>query len=621
MPTLRRDNTSAGFISGNPVLAAGEHGYETDTEASKIGDGVTAWADLPYSGANPTFAALNASFVKAPAVSPTYLGMTPGYDPAASNGMRWFTADEQTARTLGYVIVTDPQWGGIDLTGAVDATAAVQAAATAAGNAQKTLWFPPTPAGYINIAGTVNLVVGKANRWVGSGRGATGGTTGTTLRKTNNGTLLAGVGTGVTTATRVRFDIRDMTLTGAGGSGVLVKLQRVYDSNLDGLRITGQADTLLQATEWFNCNVDKTFFQNGGNGTTSPAVLLDGAADTTNGASGNTISFTACEWEANTGTDLRITGCPGGGIGAGQDWTIGVQFTNCKLERNTGSYPLVDLDRAGGVEFTGGFMHLGPSATGPHIIQSGSACIPSRPNGFANTHISGNKWDGSGTSGDAAVPYFVDHTVGSMLFSNVSMNGNPTTAFFHVGSGVGINDLRLSNVPVTDRSKLIFDERSGSTMNYGSREVPARYVQQGATVIAPTLSADQVVYKMLQSVRTDWAGNVTIPSDASYNRPIRVRVFWYSPATTGNVRLEAKAKPGLQGGSTSIATAAETQAVVLTVPATANQLVQTSFTFAATANPGQIVPITLSRNGADATDTVANDVRIYQVELRYERSF
>jgi lysophospholipase L1-like esterase len=62
MPTLRRDNTSAGFISGNPVLAAGEHGYETDTEASKIGDGVTAWADLPYSGANPTFAALNATY-------------------------------------------------------------------------------------------------------------------------------------------------------------------------------------------------------------------------------------------------------------------------------------------------------------------------------------------------------------------------------------------------------------------------------------------------------------------------------------------------------------------------------------------------------------------------------
>jgi YD repeat-containing protein len=76
MPTLRRDNTSAGFISGNPVLAAGEHGYETDTEASKIGDGVTAWADLPYSGANPTFAALNATFARVfePSASIVYDG-------------------------------------------------------------------------------------------------------------------------------------------------------------------------------------------------------------------------------------------------------------------------------------------------------------------------------------------------------------------------------------------------------------------------------------------------------------------------------------------------------------------------------------------------------------------
>jgi lysophospholipase L1-like esterase len=64
MPNLRRDNTSAGFISGNPVLAAGEHGYETDTEASKIGDGVTPWADLPYTGANPTYATLNPTFAK-----------------------------------------------------------------------------------------------------------------------------------------------------------------------------------------------------------------------------------------------------------------------------------------------------------------------------------------------------------------------------------------------------------------------------------------------------------------------------------------------------------------------------------------------------------------------------
>lgn len=44
---VRRD-TSGNWTSANPVLASGEHGYETDTGKFKIGDGVTAWASLGY---------------------------------------------------------------------------------------------------------------------------------------------------------------------------------------------------------------------------------------------------------------------------------------------------------------------------------------------------------------------------------------------------------------------------------------------------------------------------------------------------------------------------------------------------------------------------------------------
>lgn len=36
----------------NPVLAAGEFGAETNTHKFKIGDGTTAWKDLPYAGAD-----------------------------------------------------------------------------------------------------------------------------------------------------------------------------------------------------------------------------------------------------------------------------------------------------------------------------------------------------------------------------------------------------------------------------------------------------------------------------------------------------------------------------------------------------------------------------------------
>ena len=44
---LRRD-TAANWTAGNPVLALGEPGFETDTQELKVGDGVTAWTALAY---------------------------------------------------------------------------------------------------------------------------------------------------------------------------------------------------------------------------------------------------------------------------------------------------------------------------------------------------------------------------------------------------------------------------------------------------------------------------------------------------------------------------------------------------------------------------------------------
>ena len=44
---IRRDTASA-WQNVNPTLAQGELAYETDTGRFKIGDGITAWNDLPY---------------------------------------------------------------------------------------------------------------------------------------------------------------------------------------------------------------------------------------------------------------------------------------------------------------------------------------------------------------------------------------------------------------------------------------------------------------------------------------------------------------------------------------------------------------------------------------------
>jgi hypothetical protein len=43
-----RRGTASQWTSTNPTLAAGEFGFETDTNKLKCGTGVTAWASLPY---------------------------------------------------------------------------------------------------------------------------------------------------------------------------------------------------------------------------------------------------------------------------------------------------------------------------------------------------------------------------------------------------------------------------------------------------------------------------------------------------------------------------------------------------------------------------------------------
>ncbi len=61
----KRRGTAAAWTSANPVLAAGEEGFETDTRKSKVGDGSTAWTSLLYTvsaaPATPTLAAVLAA--------------------------------------------------------------------------------------------------------------------------------------------------------------------------------------------------------------------------------------------------------------------------------------------------------------------------------------------------------------------------------------------------------------------------------------------------------------------------------------------------------------------------------------------------------------------------------
>jgi hypothetical protein len=72
---FRRD-TSANWISNNPILGAGEVGLETDTNAYKMGDGVTSWTSLNYNQLAPQINSLTMNGQSGDATTPTANNLT-----------------------------------------------------------------------------------------------------------------------------------------------------------------------------------------------------------------------------------------------------------------------------------------------------------------------------------------------------------------------------------------------------------------------------------------------------------------------------------------------------------------------------------------------------------------
>ena len=60
---LIRNDTAANWTAANPVLSKGEFGVEIETKKFKIGDGVTTWSQLVYSGATVQASSTNGHLI------------------------------------------------------------------------------------------------------------------------------------------------------------------------------------------------------------------------------------------------------------------------------------------------------------------------------------------------------------------------------------------------------------------------------------------------------------------------------------------------------------------------------------------------------------------------------
>lgn len=107
----QRRGTAAQWIAANTLLAAGEIGFESDTDKFKMGDGSTLWADLPY-------------FENADGIGGSLAEYIPLTQKNSPNGVATLDADSQ---------VPASQLGNVDFTGYATETYS----STAASNAEQ----------------------------------------------------------------------------------------------------------------------------------------------------------------------------------------------------------------------------------------------------------------------------------------------------------------------------------------------------------------------------------------------------------------------------------------------------------------------------------------------------
>lgn len=97
-----RRGTASQWTSANPTLAAGEQGYESDTNKIKIGNGSTAWNSLDYQGdvtLNGTQTLTNKTLTD-PKINLAFDAETASYTAVLANNSQVVTMNNASANTF-----------------------------------------------------------------------------------------------------------------------------------------------------------------------------------------------------------------------------------------------------------------------------------------------------------------------------------------------------------------------------------------------------------------------------------------------------------------------------------------------------------------------------------------
>jgi len=115
-----------------------------------------------------------------------------------------------------------------------------------------------------------------------------------------------------------------------------------------------------------------------------------------------------------------------------------------------------------------------------------------------------------------------------------------------------------------------------------------------------------------------WEGSIEVPAD--YSSGGIVTLTWAANATTGNLRNRVGSQVVANAVSTDGAYTQEAY-VATTVPGTAKQRFQSSFTLSTTLVAGSTLELQVTRDGGNAADTLAAVALLLGVDLSYTAGY
>jgi hypothetical protein len=221
--------------------------------------------------------------------------------------------------------------------GSTDDTAACQAAIDAAAAAGGGAVFFPT--GNYIINGGLTVPANKAIRLFGAGMAPGNGLNAPTRLKRNSDSTSPIIKAHGTSSVRAWVEVVDMDIEGKPGINANgLDLQRAQHVYLHRVRVASCNGHGILMKQVFNSCADTLYVHACGNGTGTPAMLLDSITGGGGQGGNDTSLYTSLQFEGNGGTDLKIDGSQ-----ADTSPSTSLEFTGVKFEANPGNTPYIDL--------------------------------------------------------------------------------------------------------------------------------------------------------------------------------------------------------------------------------------------------------------------------------------